>query len=128
LFKAYLSQLTSCCRGRNNKDALEFLDISSKRTINGLAGAGDYTIDYDKIPDNAPAFGVYHSLLRFDDGELNFKDWTFIPPTIVNDWVWEFRNRVGDPKFGIESMLRTDGGPRRNYDGISDEVWEVSDW
>ncbi|KAI7760773.1 hypothetical protein LZL87_007985 [Fusarium oxysporum] len=128
LFRAYLSQLTSCCRDRVNKDNLEFLDISSKRTINGLLGAGDYTIDNDKIPDNAPAFGVYHSLRRYDDGELNFKDWTFIPSKIVNDWVWEFRERVGDPTFGIESMLRIDGAPRRNYDGVSNEVWEVPDW
>ncbi|KAH7254262.1 uncharacterized protein BKA55DRAFT_567297 [Fusarium redolens] len=127
LFRAYLSQLTSCCRDRSQKDVFEFLDISSKRTINGLLGASVASIDFGRIPDNKPAFGIYHSLIRFE-AEVYFKDWTMIPPRIVTTWVEQFRHRVGMPRLGIESMLRTDGSPRPNYDGIYNEVWKASDW
>ncbi|KAL7765212.1 hypothetical protein ACKLNR_003128 [Fusarium oxysporum f. sp. zingiberi] len=124
LFKAYVSQL--CSRVKQN-NTIELLDISSKRTINGFLRWSEYAISFDNIPEDKPAFGVYHSLVR-DKTEVNFRDWTMIPGRIVATWVNEFRDRVGQPGLGIESMLRTDGSPRQNYDGIKGEAWEAPDW
>ncbi|KAJ4118338.1 hypothetical protein NW760_008332 [Fusarium oxysporum] len=124
LFKAYVSQLCSCVKQNNT---IELLDISSKRTINGFLRWSEYAISFDNIPEDKPAFGVYHSLVR-DKTEVNFRDWTMIPGRIVATWANEFRDRVGQPGLEIESMLRTDGSPRQNYDGIKGEAWEAPDW
>ncbi|EWZ00354.1 hypothetical protein FOYG_00236 [Fusarium oxysporum NRRL 32931] len=124
LFKAYVSQLCSCVK---QNDTIELLDISSKRTINGFLRWSEYAISFDNLPEGKPAFGVYHSLVR-DTTEVNFRDWTMIPGRIVAIWVNEFRDRVGQPGLEIESMLRTDGSPRQNYDSIKGEAWEAPDW
>ncbi|KLO90194.1 uncharacterized protein FFB20_10394 [Fusarium fujikuroi] len=127
LFRAYLSQLASCCRDISSGGSIDFLDISSKRKVLGLTDLGDDMIDLGNIPNDAPAFGVYHGLRRYNNGGLEFQDFTFIPSRLVNDWVWEFRDRVGDPTYGIENMLRVECGLRRNYDGLRDEVWNPKD-
>ncbi|KAF5569717.1 hypothetical protein FPANT_13874 [Fusarium pseudoanthophilum] len=123
LFRAYLSQLVSCYRGINGDRKVEFLDLSSKRRVRGLVEGGVDTFHHGNVPNGAPAFGVYHGLRRYNDGILEFEDFTFIPSGLVADWVWAFRDRVGEPTFRIESMLTVAGGPRPNYDGMSDEVW-----
>ncbi|KAF5983114.1 hypothetical protein FBULB1_3903 [Fusarium bulbicola] len=128
LFRAYLSQLTACCRGFASNGAVEFRDLSSKRMINGFSNGGGFAMDYSNISNDEPTFGVYHNLERFKNGSIGFGDFTFIPSGLVVDWVWAFRDRMGDPTIGIESMFRVGGGPRRNYDGMKDEVWEPKDW
>ncbi|KAF5572437.1 hypothetical protein FPCIR_14279 [Fusarium pseudocircinatum] len=92
LFRAYLSQLTWCCRGINGTGKAEFLDISSNRVIEDFTEWSSVTIDHSKLGNIRPDFGIYHSLRRMGN-EVIFVDWTTIPLNIVSRWIEEFQEK-----------------------------------
>ncbi|KAI1028364.1 hypothetical protein LB503_002637 [Fusarium chuoi] len=102
LFRAYLSQLTSCCRGISTHGSIEFLDISSRRKVQGFTGVGDEMIDLGNVPNNAPAFGVYHGLRRYTDGIQRMSRYSTRIHFICNKKIpWDIQGR--DDHVGIIS-------------------------
>ncbi|KAF5569718.1 hypothetical protein FPANT_13875 [Fusarium pseudoanthophilum] len=113
LFKAYLSQLVM--RGPCS-DEVEFLDVSTRRTINGFVSKAGMTLDSESIqPSYVPVFGIYHHLIRLD-GKVCFKDWTRVCPQIVDDWILNNRDRSGEYESVIETYDKDETLPRPDYD------------
>ncbi|KAF5631478.1 uncharacterized protein FTJAE_7881 [Fusarium tjaetaba] len=113
LFKAYLSQLVM--RGPW-PDEVEFLDVSTRRTITGFVSKAGMTLDSESIqPSYVPVFGIYHHLIRLD-GKVCFKDWTRVCPRIVDDWILNNRDRSGEYESVIETYDKDETLPRPDYD------------
>ncbi|KAF5708021.1 hypothetical protein FMUND_10794 [Fusarium mundagurra] len=113
LFKAYLSQLVV----RNPwPDEVEFLDVSTRRTITGFVSEAGVTLDSESmLPGFEPVFGIYHHLIRLD-GDVGFLDWTRVCPQIVDDWILNNRDRSGEYESVIETYDKDETMPRPNYD------------
>lgn len=113
LFRAYLSQLV--VRGPW-ADELEFLDLSTRRSITGIMSNAGVTLDFESVlPSYTPVFGIYHHLRRLD-GKVLSMDWTRVCPQIVDDWIQGNRDRSGEYETVIETMDKDETLPRPNYD------------
>ncbi|KAF4945849.1 hypothetical protein FSARC_14336 [Fusarium sarcochroum] len=126
LFKAYVSQLTLGVPMA--KGGHYWKDLSSKRRISGLHSWMDTFVDVDKLrmqeeEFSACIFGIYHDLIRFNDGSTLFLDWTRIPDKVVTEW-YEENNENG--QLGINGILNVVGGVGPNYDDL-DGNWKGSD-
>ncbi|KAF5580052.1 uncharacterized protein FSUBG_13491 [Fusarium subglutinans] len=111
LVKAYLSQLVA-----HYYDGLEFLDVSSRRRINGFVSEAGLTLEFDNVlADYGPAFGIYHHLVRVD-GEVVFKDWTRVSSGAVDNWMEENPDRSGEYDAIIRRRDTDETLPRPNYD------------